>query len=75
MPVPLFSSNNSNIISGLSPESSLINVCTWQVFWLALFVRGLPMPVCNRYSGLRVEQNFTELTATGIAPDFNRIPF
>ncbi len=30
------------IISGLSPESSLIVNCTWQVFWLGVYFNAFP---------------------------------
>ncbi len=30
------------IISGLSPESSLIVICFWQVFWLGVYFNAFP---------------------------------
>jgi hypothetical protein len=36
------SAERCSFISGLSPESSLINIGNWQVFWLADLMNAFP---------------------------------
>jgi hypothetical protein len=68
-------------MSFLIEENSVTNPCflpesCWlflirQVFWLVLNIASFP----NYFSGYGNDCLGVELTATGIAPDFNGIPF
>jgi len=44
-----------------------------QVFWLAQFSEAFPSAGADSGEGIR--KTINELTATGIAPDFHRIPY